>query len=248
VRGDIVCRVDARSFIPPAYVRRCVEILTGQSEVVVVGGAQVPSADAAATAIERGIARALRNPWTTGFARYRRGASSGSSDTVYLGAFRATDLRSVGGWDPRFATNQDYELNQRMARRGTVWFEEGIDVAYLPRGTLGDLARQYRRFGRWKAAGWLEASVPMSRRQIVLVTAPVVGTFAVLVLARYRPLLTLIAVSAGIAIVDSRGGSGAVEERLVAIGAIPLVGMCWWLGIAEQALRHVAGQRMISGR
>lgn len=247
-RGDIICRVDARSFVPPGYVGRCVEILTERPEVAVVGGAQVPRAGETGTVVERGVARALTNPWATGLARYRRGASSGPTDTVYLGAFRARDLRSVGGWDLRFATNQDYELNRRMGQVGTVWFEAGIDVIYVPRATLGALARQYRRFGRWKAAGWLEAGVPISSRQVVLLAAPPAVVVVAGLLLRRRPLVTLVIGLAGLAAIDGRGGPAPPADRGVSIIAIPLLGGSWWLGTLEQALRFVAGQRLVGPR
>ena len=82
-RGEILCRVDARSRIPNDYVRRCVELLTSSPEVAVVGGAQVAEAGSADGPTARSIARALRNPYGTGFARYRRSAPSGPTDTVY---------------------------------------------------------------------------------------------------------------------------------------------------------------------
>ena len=246
-RGDVVCRVDARSFIPPDYVSRCVAVLSERPEVAVVGGAQLPRPGENATVVERGIARALTNPWATGLARYRRGAPSGPTDTVYLGAFRARDLRSVGGWDLRFATNQDYELNRRMGRLGMVWFEAGIDVGYTPRGTLGALARQYRRFGRWKAAGWLEAGVPISARQVVLLAAPPAGAAVAGLLLWRRPAVGLLAIVGGLLAVDQRAGPGGAE-RVASLAAIPIVGVCWWAGVAEQASRFAAGQRMLDPR
>ena len=39
-----------------------------------------------------GIARALRNPWVLGGARYRRPGSQGPADTVYLGVFHRQEL------------------------------------------------------------------------------------------------------------------------------------------------------------
>jgi len=244
-RGEFLCRVDARSVVPRDYVRRCVEILEARADVAVVGGAQVPEVAEDAPLVARGIARALRNPLASGLARYRRGASSGPSDTVYLGSFRTDELRAAGGWDIRFGSNQDYELNQRLRRSGLVWFEAGLSVAYRPRTSLAELAQQFRRFGRWKAAGWLEAGVPVSGRQLVLLAGPPLAGAAGIAALRRHPLLTMVGAFLGLVAVDSRGGSASSSERAASMVAIPIVGGCWWLGIAEQALRFVAGQRLL---
>ena len=60
-------------------------------------------------------------------------------------------LDAAGGFDETFARNQDYELNWRLRQRGeTVWFDPALEVAYRPRGSLAQLARQYHDYGRWK--------------------------------------------------------------------------------------------------
>ncbi len=120
--GAVLCRVDARCRVPVDYVSCCVEVLASRPEIAVTGGSQVAVARQTDSR-SIGIARALNNRWGMGGSRYRRGAASGPADTVYLGAFRSADLRAAGGWDERYHTNQDFELNRRMARRGIVWFD-----------------------------------------------------------------------------------------------------------------------------
>ena len=46
---------------------------------------------------------------------------------------RTSDLRAAHGWDEQLETNQDFDLNRRLATRGTVWFERSLCVGYLPR-------------------------------------------------------------------------------------------------------------------
>ncbi|HVX17870.1 MAG TPA: glycosyltransferase [Acidimicrobiales bacterium] len=177
-RGSYICRVDARSLIPPGYVRTCVGVLAAHPDRAVVGGAQV-AVPPQPGAVGEGIARALNNRYTMGMSRYRRGASSGPSDTVYLGFFRTEDLRAIGGWNERFGTNQDFELNRRMSTRGSVWFDDSIPVGYIPRATLGDLYRQYRRFGEWKVRYWRETGDKPQPRQLAALAALPVGALAV---------------------------------------------------------------------
>jgi cellulose synthase/poly-beta-1,6-N-acetylglucosamine synthase-like glycosyltransferase len=240
--GRIVCRVDARSVIPPDYVRRCVEILDSRPDVAVVGGSQVaviPRDDA----VGAGIARALNNRWGMGGSRYRRDAGSGPADTVYLGAFRADDLRAVGGWDPELLTNQDFDLNRRLARRGIVWFESGLPVSYTPRSTVGDLYRQYRRFGRWKVRYWrYTGDAPRARQLALLLGVPATGLVAALALSQLpaghrAAVLGLGVVGAAVVeIAGSRapnGGPAVHGWSAVALGA---VGVGWLGGVWTELL------------
>ena len=234
-RGEIICRVDARSIVPPEYVERCVEILEQRPDARVVGGQQIAEPRASARIWERGIGRALQNPYASGLARYRFAASAGWTDTVYLGAFRRADLLAVGGWDERFATNQDYELNRRL---GSVWFEPGLGVAYRPRTTLRELFDQYRRFGRWKAAGWVEGGVPIAPRQVVLLAAPVTAVAVGSGVLRRAPLLAVVAAAAAAAIIDRSGPERApMAVRLAGLSAVAVMGGGWWAGVWEQVLR-----------
>ena len=145
--GEIIVRCDAHSVFPPGYVRRAVSTLqrTGAANV---GGRQRP---VGTTFFERAVAMAMTTPLGAGGARYRLGGTEGPVDTVFLGAFRRDALEAVGGVDPAFVRNQDYELNWRLRARGeTVWFDPGLVVDYRPRGTLRDLVWQYFDYGRWK--------------------------------------------------------------------------------------------------
>jgi hypothetical protein len=58
----------------------------------------------------------------------------------------------VGPFNEQLLTNEDYEYNVRIRRLGgTVWFNPGIRSVYLARPNLAALARQYARYGFWKA-------------------------------------------------------------------------------------------------
>ncbi|HEY8218176.1 MAG TPA: glycosyltransferase [Acidimicrobiia bacterium] len=247
-RGSVLCRVDARSLIPPDYVRRCAELVTTRRDLAVVGGAQVAVAPRH-DAIGRGIARALNNRWGMGGSRYRRGAGSGPADTVYLGAFRTRDLRSVGGWDAALTTNQDFDLNRRLGRRGAVWFEAGLPVGYVPRSTVRDLYRQYRRFGRWKVRYWRHThDHPRPRQLALLVGVPLSVVAAAVVLVLMPPVgqavlvFAVVAAAATVELAGSRrptGGPAVHGWSALALGA---VGM-GWLGGAWAELLHRKGGR-----
>jgi glycosyltransferase involved in cell wall biosynthesis len=242
-RGEVLCRVDARSRIPTDYVRRCVAVLAFRPDVVVVGGSQVAVASRPG-ALAAGIARALNNRWAMGLSRYRRGAASGPSDTVYLGAFRTAELRGAGGWDEGLPTNQDFELNRRLGRDRVVWFEAGLDVGYVPRSSLGELFGQYHRFGRWKVRYWRRTGDrPRPRQLALLVLPPLAGVAVAVALSRpaARPaVLAGAALIAGVVEVKgSRGPSSGPLARVVAVAAMAAVATGWNAG----AWRELAGGR-----
>jgi len=240
-RGAYLCRVDARSLIPPDYVARCVRLLAADDGLVVVGGAQV-AVHRSDSATDVGIARALNNRWGMGLSKYRRGAPSGPADTVYLGAFRTDQLLAVGGWDQRFATNQDFELNRRMGRAGTVWFESGIDVGYLPRSSVQQLFTQYRRFGRWKVRYWRLTGDRPRPRQTILLVAPLVGLSALVAGVACRPRWTpgaAVVLAAGLVGLEARGTDaprGSAGAHVAGVAAMVAVGVGWTLGVWESLL------------
>jgi glycosyltransferase involved in cell wall biosynthesis len=245
--GSVLCRVDARSIVPIDYVSRCVELLGSRSDVVVVGGAQVARARSG-DATSLGIARALNNRWGMGLSRYRRGAASGPADTVYLGAFRTEQLRDVGGWDEAFPTNQDFELNRRMRELGAVWFDASLEVGYRPRPSLVTLARQYHRFGAWKARYWTTTGDRPRPRQVVLLALPLAGLFAFAALALlprpWRRLATA-AAATGAVVFEVRGPTGPpapLRAHAVSLVASAAVGAGWTTGAWQTLLSRGRGR------
>ncbi len=238
-RGEIICRVDARTLIPPHYVRTCVDILRSRPEVAVVGGAQRAVARDG-RALSLGIARALNNRWAMGLSRYRRSSTSGATDTVYLGAFRTADVVAAGGWDERLDTNQDFDLNRRMGKHGVVWYACSLESGYLPRPDLRSLWRQYTRFGGWKVRYWRLTGDRPRPRQVALMSivpfAAVAGTAAFL----RRPWLTVLAGVAAVSVVETHGTAApraGVASRAAGGVAIGVVGCGWSWGLWREVIR-----------
>ncbi len=247
-RAPLLCRVDARSLIPRNYVRNCISVLEQNPQVKVTGGRQLAIAPSDSL-IGAGIGRALNNRFTMGMSRYRRGAGSGPTDTVYLGAFRTEELRAAGGWNEDFATNQDFELNRRMSRLGTIWFDASIPVEYIPRDNIADLWRQYRRFGNWKVHYWRVTSDRPQVRQAVLIAAPplaAAGWMATLAATRgLRRAALCTAPLIAAALVDEVGSEVAPRSpaiRVTASAASAAVALGWWSGVAEAMLRRNDGE------
>jgi succinoglycan biosynthesis protein ExoA len=145
--GEILARVDAHTMIPPDYISQIVATLI-ETQADNVGGRQEP---VGTSFVERAISAAMSSRFGAGDARYRVGGDPGPADTVYLGAFRRSVFDRMGGYDERFLRNQDYELNHRIRLAGgLVWFDPAVAVAYRPRSSLRNLAKQYFGYGTWK--------------------------------------------------------------------------------------------------
>lgn len=172
--GEIIVRMDIHTVYARDYIRRCVEALQ-ISGAQCVGGPWVAEG---MTPCQRAIAAAFQSPFGSGGAASRRREYSGPVDTVYLGAWRKSDLERYGGFDEDLVRNQDDELCLRIRRAGgTIWQSAAIRSVYTPRASLAALGRQFHQYGYWKALVLKKHQIPASPRHL----APF-GFIAVLVL------------------------------------------------------------------
>jgi succinoglycan biosynthesis protein ExoA len=187
--GDILIRLDARSCPAPDYVRGSVLALAADEAGVTGGVWEI--APGASTFTAQAIARAVAHPMGAGDAAYRTGrtlAEPHDVDTVPFGCFRRSLWLEMGGFNERLLTNEGYEFNYRVRRSGRrVILDPRIRSTYFSRATFGALARQYFRYGWWKAQ-MLKAH-PQSLRWRQAVPAAFVVSWLVLVpAALFLPL------------------------------------------------------------
>ncbi|MBI2710035.1 MAG: glycosyltransferase [Actinobacteria bacterium] len=236
-RGDVLVRVDARSRIEPDHVALAVALLRDRPGVGVVGGPQT-ALPRDGGALATGIARALRNQWTTGMARYRRSRVAGPADTVWMGAFRTRELRELGGWDDTLELNEDYDLNRRYRTAGQlVWFDPALAAGYLPRRDLRSLARQYYRFGQAKGGWWSRGWAPAPRQILLLGMPPVAGLATLLMGRRFGWLAASGSVAAAVLTVEGLGSSGppgVLSARAVSVAATAVTCSAWWFGAVKE--------------
>src|SRR5581483_8127497 len=157
LHSDVIVRLDGHCRPAGDYVRRTAELAT-QPGTGVAGGAWTirPSA---ATEQAAAIAIAVEHPLGSGGAAYRRPPADSSQpaavesvDTVPFGCFRRALWQELGGLDERLWSNEDYDFNFRVRRRHLrVALDPTIRCTYYARPTVGALARQYGRYGWWKA-------------------------------------------------------------------------------------------------
>ncbi|HKJ27250.1 MAG TPA: glycosyltransferase family 2 protein [Anaerolineales bacterium] len=149
-RGKYIVRLDGHSIPHPEYVARSIAGLD-QRLGDNIGGIWkiVPPED---NWIAHSIAAAAAHPLGVGDAKYRYADTPGEADTVPFGAFRKDYFTELGGFDESLHTNEDYEFNTRIRQAGgRLWLDPGIQVQYYSRSNLAALARQYARYGYWKA-------------------------------------------------------------------------------------------------
>jgi succinoglycan biosynthesis protein ExoA len=149
-RGEYILRLDAHSMPYPDYVARCVEALNSGLGDNIGGVWEISPGGSGWQA--QAIAIAAAHPLGVGDARYRLGGHPQEVDTVPFGAFRRSLIEKIGPFDERLLTNEDYEFNVRLRRAGgRIWMDPAIQSIYFARRTFGELARQYWRYGYWKA-------------------------------------------------------------------------------------------------
>jgi len=147
--GEIIIRMDAHSRPYPNYVEGCLAALDAGLGDNVGGIWEIKPGGK--SWIAESIAVAAAHPLGVGDAGYRIGAQASAVDTVPFGAFRRELIENIGLFDESLLSNEDYEFNTRIRQSGgRVWLDPEIITIYYARSTLGDLARQYWRYGYWK--------------------------------------------------------------------------------------------------
>ncbi|NET33898.1 MAG: glycosyltransferase family 2 protein [Cyanothece sp. SIO1E1] len=144
--GDIFLRADGHCHYHKDYIEKCVSVMlkTGARNV---GGAQRYMAK---NRVQAGIALAVKSILGNGGAKYMNENFLGYADTVFLGCFKTSDLREIGGFNTENVTNQDSELNLRLIEKfgPTVYISPEIKSWYYPRDSFVKLFKQYFRYGR----------------------------------------------------------------------------------------------------
>ncbi|MEA2127564.1 MAG: succinoglycan biosynthesis protein ExoA, partial [Solirubrobacteraceae bacterium] len=148
-RAPVLVRMDAHTLYPPRYLAAGLERLR-RGDVAWVSGPQLAHGVDAGT---RRIALALTTRLGTGGAAYRHSATEEiDAASGFTGLFDRGVVQRLGGWDEAWAANQDAELAARVrAAGGRIVVLPALAARYVPRGSLRALARQYRRYGIYRA-------------------------------------------------------------------------------------------------
>jgi succinoglycan biosynthesis protein ExoA len=172
---DIVVRLDAHTIYDPEYIAtiaRAFEELDASAWCV--GGAPTPApSDDFPSALGEAL---YSNPMGLGPADFRHDADRARPvSTVYLGAWRPGVLQRLGGFDERWAANEDCELTERIAAAGGSVYRIPVHCGRIcTRGPV-DTVRQWSRYGFWRAQTFKRYPKAIRGRHVI---APAALVFA----------------------------------------------------------------------
>ncbi len=239
-RGRYVARVDAHATISDTYLERAIEALEADPAVGAVGGRRV---GVARTRTGRAIAAALSSPFGVGDSINHYASEAQDTDHASFGVFRADAVRAVGGWDESLAVNEDVDLDLRLLAQGhRIRFDPEMVINWRIRETLRDFGRQYRRYGRGKAAMVLKNGPTAVRpRHLAAPGLVVVLTTAALtaLVGRRRtatalalPYPAAVALAAGLTAARTGPDQGDLGPLRLA-GAFATMHLAWGVGFLE---------------
>ena len=253
-RGDIIVRMDVHTVYATDYVTECVKALS-DTGATCVGGPWVARGD---TPVQRAIATAFQSRIGSGSALSRRTDYSGWADTVYLGAWRRSDLLKLGGFDENLVRNQDDELCLRILRQGgRIWQSSKIRSTYIPRSSFAAVYRQFSQYGYWKIPVIRKHRLPASPRHM----APFAFLLVLLSLAALIPISSLFALALlGLLVfyfaavwLGTRGANlddSTIQMRLMSVAAAALMHLGYAVGfgraIWDIVIRRKRGRKAMS--
>jgi succinoglycan biosynthesis protein ExoA len=235
-RGEFVARMDAHTYYGDRYLAAGVERL-GRGDTNWVSGPAVPKPTGL---VSRAVALALASWLGRGGSRKwdedAESAGERELDTgVFGGVWRRSTVLDIGGWDERWPINQDSEMASRFLAHGArlVCLPEMVGH-YVPRDSLPKLARQYFRYGFYRAR--TSRRHPQSMRRSHLI-APVLAASAIAAVAAPRSirLAARVCIGAYLLAVLGTGASTGVRTRRPAEGAmlvavLPTMHLGWGFG------------------
>jgi glycosyltransferase involved in cell wall biosynthesis len=227
-RAPFIARMDAHAVPSANYLRDCLAQLRRQEVSVVGMPCRIrPGAD---TAVARANAVAVSHPFGIGDAKYRTATGGTSSsqfvDTVPFGVFTKELWQQLGGYNEELLTNEDYDFNYRVRLRGGgVLLDTSGYCTYFARPTFATLARQYFRYGVWKARMVKLHPRSIKPRQLVapaFVSALVVLSALSFLIAPARWLLALMLVAYALLSLASALQLARREHDLKLLPLLPL--------------------------
>jgi succinoglycan biosynthesis protein ExoA len=241
-RGRFVARVDAHASVSDDYLERGVAELTADPAVASVGGRRIGVGD---TPTALAVAAALSSPFGVGNSVNHYGTEAQDTDHASFAVSRTDVLRSIGGWDENLLVNEDVDLDHRIGLTGLrIRYDPQMEIYWQVRRTVRDLGRQYRRYGRGKAAMVRKNGRSAVRLRHLVAPALVAWTGAATVVAvsgHPRTAAAMIApygagLTAATAITLRKGyGEGRLSPLPLA-GAFAAMHFGWGLGFLEGTL------------
>lgn len=240
--GEYVARIDAHTRYPAHYLRIAIERLL-RDDVDWVAGPQIPVGTdtwsrRVATALGTRLATGGSNRWQRDVAEHR-GREVELGTGVFTGVWRRATLDRAGGWDEGWPVNQDSEMASRLLRQGArIVSLPALGADYTPRNSLSALARQYRRYGMYRAKTTLRHPWTVRPPHVILPCVAIAAVAAVAGPGRARPVgLAVIGVYGARVAGESARATTSGREALALSLVFATMHVSWGGGFLEGLVR-----------
>lgn len=146
-KGDPIIRLDAHTVYSNDYCMKILEVFD-ETNADIVGG---PMRKRGETPFQKAVSYCTSSLFGIGNSKIHNENYSGSSDHVYLGAWKRELFSEIGYFDESLIRNQDDEFHYRAKSRGkTIFLSSKIKSEYYPRKSIKKLFIQYFQYGLFK--------------------------------------------------------------------------------------------------
>jgi len=232
-----VARVDGHAEISPDYLARAIGHLDADPSLAGVGGRRH---GVARTRVGRAIAAVMSSRFGVGNSINHYATDYQLTDHASFGVYRREAALEVGGWDENLPVNEDVDFDHRLALAGfRIAYDPDMVIHWHVRESVTALFRQYRRYGRGKAAMVRKNGRDAVRLRHLAPPTLVVLTSLALLVSPVWPssLLFLILYLAGAVAIGAVTWCGLDDRRntsLIAMpGAFVATHFGWGLGFLE---------------
>ena len=184
----ILVRCDAHSIYPANFILDVAQSLTDHAAASLV----IPMDAEGETCFEKGNAWVVDTPLGSGHSAHRGGKVSKWVDHGHHAGFDLGWFRRIGGYDETFSHNEDAEYDARLGKAGgRVYLDAQIRIRYIPRGSVGGLARQYFGYGKGRARNVQKHGTRLKLRHSIPILALIGSVAGLLASLVFPPALLL---------------------------------------------------------
>jgi succinoglycan biosynthesis protein ExoA len=237
---EYVARVDGHAEISRDYLARAIGHLTADPGLAAVGGRRH---GVARTRVGRAVAAVMSSRFGVGNSINHYATEFQLTDHASFGVYRRDAAVLVGGWDESLPVNEDVDFDHRLALAGyRIAYDPEMTIHWHVRETVGSVFRQYRRYGRGKAAMVRKNGRDAVRlRHLAPPTLVGLSALALLVAPVWPASLGFLALYlAGVIVIGAVTWWGSADRRDTSLLAMPAAFAAthfgWGLGFLEGLL------------
>ena len=162
--------------------------------------------------------------------------------SVFTGVWRRADVDRLGGWDEGWPVNQDAEMAARiLTTGGGIVCRPDMGAQYVPRDSPRALARQYGRYGFYRAKTFLRhpSSLPRSRWLSVGVVLALLGSLVPVRLISWPSRAATAVYLTAIAAISARAAPRAGRHTIFLPVVYVTMHVSWGVGFLLSLAKHL---------